>query len=94
MFSALIDDFDAAMRTSFATVPERELLTYHDAYAYFAKTYDWTVIGAIQVSDFEDPTPSEVAGLIDQVKAQASPPSSARRCSRARCWSRSAGRRA
>jgi ABC-type Zn uptake system ZnuABC Zn-binding protein ZnuA len=72
-FSALIDDFDRAMRTSFATVPKRDLLTYHDAYAYFAKTYGWNVIGAIQVSDFEDPTPAEVAGLIDQVKAQGVP---------------------
>jgi ABC-type Zn uptake system ZnuABC Zn-binding protein ZnuA len=68
MFSALIDEFDAAMREAFATVPTRELLTYHDAYAYFAETYDWTVIGAIQVADFEDPTPSEVADLIDQVR--------------------------
>ena len=56
------------MRASFATIPKRELLTYHDAYAYFAKTYDWDVIGAIQVSDFEDPTPKEVASLIDQVR--------------------------
>ena len=67
-FSTLIDELDVAMRTSFATIPKRELLTYHDAYAYFAKTYDWTVIGAIQVSDFEDPTPAEVADLIEQVK--------------------------
>ncbi len=72
-FSALIDDFDAAMRKSFATIPKRELLTYHDAYAYFAKTYDWKVIGAIQVSDFEDPTPGEVADLIDQVKKEKVP---------------------
>ena len=72
-FSDLIDEFDAAMRKSFATIPKRELLTYHDAYAYFAKTYDWKVIGAIQVSDFEDPTPGEVAKLIDQVKAEGVP---------------------
>jgi len=69
-FAALIDEFDKAMRTSFATLPRerRKLLTYHDAYAYFAKTYDWQVIGAIQVENFEDPTPKEVAGLIEQVK--------------------------
>ncbi len=69
-FATLIDEFDKAMRTSFATVAEekRKLLTYHDAYAYFAKTYDWDVIGAIQVENFEDPTPKEVAALIDQVK--------------------------
>ncbi len=48
----------------------KELLTYHDAYAYFAKTYGWTVIGAIQPQSFEDPTPREVAALIDQVEAQ------------------------
>ncbi len=47
---------------------ERELLTYHDAYAYFARTYGWTVIGAIQPENFEDPTPREIAELIDQVR--------------------------
>jgi ABC-type Zn uptake system ZnuABC Zn-binding protein ZnuA len=69
-FAALIDEFDKAMRTSFATLPKerRRLLTYHDAYAYFAKTYDWQVIGAIQVENFDDPSPKEVAELIRQVK--------------------------
>ena len=47
-----------------------KLLTYHDAYAYFAKEYGWTIIGAIQPNDFADPSPSEVADLIDQVKAE------------------------
>ncbi len=70
-FETKVEAFDAAMRTSFATIPRarRKLLTYHDAYAYFARTYGWDVIGAIQVSDFEDPTAKEVAALIDQVRA-------------------------
>ena len=68
-FAAIVDELDAAMRESFATVASRELLTYHDAYAYFADTYDWQVLGAIQVSDFEDPTAKEVGALIDQIKA-------------------------
>jgi len=72
-FAAVIDEFDTAMRSAFATIPKRELLTYHDAYAYFAKTYDWTVIGAIQVDDFEDPTASEVVDLIQQVRDQGVP---------------------
>jgi ABC-type Zn uptake system ZnuABC Zn-binding protein ZnuA len=69
-FKVKVDAFDKAMRTSFATIPraKRKLLTYHDAYAYFGRDYGWDIIGAIQVSDFEDPTPKEVAGLIDQVK--------------------------
>ena len=68
-FAEAVDELDAAMRTAFATVPQRALLTYHDAYAYFARTYDWEVIGAIQVSDFEDPSPAEVVRLIEQVRA-------------------------
>ncbi len=49
---------------------DRELLTYHDAYAYFAQTFGWTVIGAIQPNNFEDPSPKEVASLIDQIRAE------------------------
>ncbi|MGH3752708.1 MAG: metal ABC transporter substrate-binding protein [Pseudonocardiaceae bacterium] len=64
-----------AVRADQASIPggKRELLTYHDAYAYFAKTYDWKVIGAIQPENFEDPTPQEVAKLIDQIKAEKVP---------------------
>ena len=70
-FATKIAAFDKAMRTSFASIPraKRKLLTYHDAYAYFGRDYGWDIIGAIQVSDFEDPTAKEVAGLIDQVRA-------------------------
>jgi ABC-type Zn uptake system ZnuABC Zn-binding protein ZnuA len=61
-----------AIRKDQQTIPggKRELLTYHDAYAYFAKDYGWRVIGAIQPRNFEDPTPKEVATLIDQIKRE------------------------
>jgi ABC-type Zn uptake system ZnuABC Zn-binding protein ZnuA len=74
-FAALIAELDRAMRTSFGTIPagRRKLLTYHDAYAYFARDYGWKVIGAIQVASFDDPTPRDVADLIDQVRAEGVP---------------------
>lgn len=61
---------DTAVRTASATMtPEqRQLLTYHDAYAYFSRTYGWTVIGAIQPSSFDEPTAKEIADLIAQVE--------------------------
>ncbi len=64
-----LDKLDAIAREVTATVPEddRKLLTYHDSFPYFAREYGWDVIGAIQPSDFADPTAQEVAGLIDQV---------------------------
>jgi len=74
-FAGKVDELDAAMRSATATLaPERRtLLTYHDAYAYFAANYGWTVLGAIQPSDFSDPTPREVAGLIEQVRRERVP---------------------
>ncbi len=64
-----------ALRADQSTVPagNLKLLTYHDAYAYFAKDFGWQVIGALQPKSFDDPTPSEVAALIDQVKAEKVP---------------------
>lgn len=63
-----------ALKHDQATIPgPRELLTYHDAYAYFGRDYGWKVLGAVQPSNFEDPTPKEVAALIDQIKAEKVP---------------------
>ena len=66
------NDLAAAMRADQESLPrpQRELLTYHDAYAYFARTFGWKVIGAIQPKNFEDPTSREVGALIDQVRRE------------------------
>lgn len=74
-FTELVDEFDVAVRAALETVPEenRKLVTYHDAYAYFADTYGWTVVGAIQPADFGEPTPSEVVSLIQQIDAEGVP---------------------
>ena len=69
-FAVKIDALDSALKIATATIPadQRKLLTYHDAYAYFAKNYGYTVVGAIQPSSFDEPTPKEIAALILQVK--------------------------
>ncbi len=71
-FSAQVDALDAAMVTATATIPEsqRKLVTYHDAYAYFAKHYGYKVVGALQPSSFSEPTPKEIGDLINQVKTE------------------------
>ncbi len=69
-FRSRINQMDQAIRTAVATVPEpnRKLLTYHDSWAYFARQYGMEVIGAVQPSNFSQPSAREVAQLIDQVK--------------------------
>ena len=70
--SQLISGLDAAMIEASATVPEasRKLLTYHDAYAYFAVHFKYQVIGAIQPQSFEEPSTKDIADLIKQVKEE------------------------
>ena len=69
-FRERITAMDAAIRESIATVPpeNRKLVTYHDSWAYFALTYGMEVIGAVQPSDFAEPSAREMAELIDQIK--------------------------
>jgi ABC-type Zn uptake system ZnuABC Zn-binding protein ZnuA len=70
IFRGKVKKMDQAIRAAVATVPEgnRKLLTYHDSWAYFAKQYGMEVIGAVQPSNFSQPSVREVAELIDQVK--------------------------
>ena len=74
-FKVEADKLAEAVRTDQASVPEGQLklVTYHDAYAYFAKNFGWTVVGAIQPSSFDEPTPAEVGALIEQIRTEGVP---------------------
>lgn len=69
LFEKQVNALDKAVRTDQQTVPagDLKLLTYHDAYAYFAKDFGWEIIGAVQPKNFSDPSAADVAALIDQV---------------------------
>jgi len=69
-FSARLTALDQAIMESIHSLPaaNRKLLTYHDSFAYFAPRYGMTVLGAIQPADFSEPSPKEVADLINQIK--------------------------
>jgi manganese/iron transport system substrate-binding protein len=70
-FAAVIDKLHPAIATAVDSVPEdgKKLLTYHDSFAYFSRRYRIPVIGAVQPSDFSEPSAREIQALIDQVKA-------------------------
>jgi ABC-type Zn uptake system ZnuABC Zn-binding protein ZnuA len=72
MFDERLDDLDRALRTATSSIPpeKRKLLTYHDSFPYFAREYGWQIVGAIQPSDFSEPTAREIARLIEQIRAE------------------------
>ena len=74
-FAAKAEALAEAVRADQQTVPDGQLklVTYHDAYAYFAQNFGWKVVGAIQPKTFDEPTPQEIAALISQIKAEGVP---------------------
>jgi len=74
-YIALLKQLDEGIKTAVQSVPpeNRKLVTYHDSWAYFAPRYNMTVIGAVQPSDFSEPSPLDIAKLIDQIKTEKVP---------------------
>ena len=74
-YLVLLKQLDEGIKTAVQSVPpeNRKLVTYHDSWAYFAPRYNMTVIGAVQPSDFSEPSPLDIAKLIDQIKAEKVP---------------------
>ena len=72
---ARILDLDGRIEAAVQTIPpqNRKLLTYHDSFPFFAPRYGMEIIGAIQPSDFSQPSAREMAGLIDQVRESGVP---------------------
>jgi ABC-type Zn uptake system ZnuABC Zn-binding protein ZnuA len=69
-FLKKLEALDQAIKEAAQAIPQnnRRLLTYHDSWPYFARRYGFQVIGAVQPSDFADPSPREMVRLIEQIK--------------------------
>ena len=74
-YLAKLKQLDEAIMAVMKTIPQknRKLVTYHDSWAYFCPRYGCTVIGAVQPSDFAQPSPQDLIALIKQLRAEAVP---------------------
>ncbi len=72
---AELQGLDAAFASAIATIPEanRKMVVYHDSWSYFGRRYGLPVIGAIQPTDFSEPSAEELRNTIDEVRAAAVP---------------------
>lgn len=69
-YEAELDALDQAIGQAIATVPagQRTLVTYHDAWAYFARDHGLAFATAIQPGDHTEPSAGEVRDLIDLIR--------------------------
>jgi ABC-type Zn uptake system ZnuABC Zn-binding protein ZnuA len=66
-----IQAMDAANKQAVDTIPaaDRKLVTFHDAFPYFAKHYGFEVIGVILSNVGQEPTAADLAALVEKVRA-------------------------
>ncbi len=70
-----LDALHSAIQAAVDTIPERarSLITYHDAWTYFARDYGLDYETAVQPTDFTDPSASEVRAVIDMIREREVP---------------------
>ena len=66
-----LDALDASVRAKIATVPEanRRLVTFHDAFPYYARAYGITIVGVAVDAPGQDPSAASIAQLITAIRA-------------------------
>jgi ABC-type Zn uptake system ZnuABC Zn-binding protein ZnuA len=69
-YSARLAALDTEVRQQIATIPEanRKLVSFHEAFPYFAKAYGLTIVGSVVQVPGQDPSAGEVAALVEAIK--------------------------
>jgi manganese/iron transport system substrate-binding protein len=70
-YLAQLDELDQWIQQQVALVPpdNRKLVTFHEAYVYFAARYGLQLVGVITPSPGQEPSAGELAQLIETVRA-------------------------
>ena len=68
---AEIAALDEELRVGFAAVDAsaRKIVTFHDAFGYFARAYGIEIVGVAVEAPGQEPSAKEIAALIDAIKA-------------------------
>jgi len=60
---------DSDYRSTLAPLPNKNLVTFHDAFPYLAARYKLNYVGAISEFPEKDPTPKQLAALVDKIRS-------------------------
>lgn len=67
-FNKKLDSAISVWQTQSATIPHREIVTYHNSWPYFARAFNLNIVGFIEPKPGIEPTASHSAELIKLIK--------------------------
>jgi zinc/manganese transport system substrate-binding protein/manganese/iron transport system substrate-binding protein len=70
-YGKTLDALDAELLAQVATIPaaNRKLVTFHDAFPYFARHFGFELVGVVVANVGQEPNAAELAALVQKVKA-------------------------
>jgi len=70
-YGAQLDALDTELKAKIDAIPaaNRKLVTFHDAFPYFASHYGFELIGVVLANVGQEPTAADLAALVQKVKA-------------------------
>ena len=69
VYEAKLSALDSDSRSTLAPLPNKNLVTFHDAFPYLAARYKLNYVGAISEFPEKDPTPKQLAALVDKIRS-------------------------
>jgi len=65
-----LDSLSAAISTEFAGLRDRRLITYHDAWPYFARRFGLDIVATVEPIPGQEPSAKELARLVDLIRRE------------------------
>ena len=64
-----LSSLKSEMHAALDNVPHKDIVTFHEAFPYFAKEFNLNIIGVVEREPGTEPTPTELRETIEQVNA-------------------------
>jgi len=69
-YASKLDQLNADFAAELAKLPSRDLITFHDAFPYFAARYGLNYLGSVEEFPEKAPSPRELGHLVDLINAR------------------------
>lgn len=73
-YAAQLTALDGELRAAVSALPHKKIVTFHEAFPYFARAYGLEMAAVVTLEPDEAPSPRMLAEVIDTVRAAGNPP--------------------
>jgi len=73
-YTVRLTDLDEKLRNGLQDLPRRDIVTFHEAFPYFAEAYNLNVVAVVNKEPGEVLTPSQLAALCQEIVSLGNPP--------------------